>query len=86
MSHMSAMLGVGLLGQRLTREPMKIEKGCIALPGKPGLGIDIDMDQVEAAHRLYKKYGGSKRDDAQAMQFLVPGWVFDPKNPCSVRP
>jgi hypothetical protein len=23
--------------------------------------------------------------DAQAMQFLIPGWKFDPKHPCLVR-
>ena len=73
-------------GQTLTREPMKIENGCIALSNKPGLGIDIDMDQLDAAHRLFNKFGGSKRDDARAMQFLVPGWTFDPKKPSMVRP
>jgi len=73
-------------GQRLTREPMIIENGCIALSDKPGLGIDIDMGQLDAAHLLFNKLGGSKRDDAQAMQFLVPGWTFDPKNPSMVRP
>jgi glucarate dehydratase len=73
-------------GQRLTREPMKIENGCIALSDKPGLGIDIDMDQLDAAHRLFNKFGGSKRDDARAMQFLIPGWTFDPKKPSLVRP
>ncbi|WP_240493254.1 hypothetical protein, partial [Pantoea brenneri] len=25
------------------------------------------------------------RDDAQAMQFLVPGWTYDNKRPCLVR-
>jgi glucarate dehydratase len=25
------------------------------------------------------------RDDAVAMQFLIPGWKFDPKRPCLVR-
>lgn len=40
------------VGQRLTLEPMTLEKGCIDLPDMPGLGVDIDMDRVEAAHRL----------------------------------
>jgi glucarate dehydratase len=25
------------------------------------------------------------RDDAIAMQYLIPGWEFDPKRPCLVR-
>jgi glucarate dehydratase len=54
-------------------------------PKKPGLGIDIDPDQLERAHQLYLKHGLGARDDAQAMQFLVPGWKFDPKRPCMVR-
>lgn len=72
-------------GQRLTREPMEIKDGYIQVPDKPGLGVEIDMDQIETAHNLYKKCGGSSRDDSQAMQFLIPGWKFDPKKPCMVR-
>jgi glucarate dehydratase len=29
--------------------------------------------------------GLGARDDAAAMQFLVPGWTFDAKQPCLVR-
>jgi glucarate dehydratase len=25
------------------------------------------------------------RDDTAAMQFLIPGWQFDPQRPCLVR-
>jgi glucarate dehydratase len=72
-------------GQRLTKEPLKIVGGKIALPDRPGLGIDLDLDAIEAAHRLYQAHGLGARDDAIAMQFLVPGWRFDPKRPCLVR-
>jgi glucarate dehydratase len=72
-------------GQRLTREPLRIEGGQIAVPQRPGLGIEIDMDQVEAAHQLYLQHGLGARDDAVAMQYLMPGWKFDPKKPCLVR-
>jgi len=34
---------------------------------------------------LYKSQGLGARDDATAMQFLVPGWSFDPNRPCLVR-
>ena len=72
-------------GQQLTKEPLKIVDGHIAVPAKPGLGIALDMVEVEKAHALYKQHGLGARDDAVAMQYLVPGWRFDPKRPCLVR-
>ncbi|WP_337025624.1 glucarate dehydratase [Pantoea anthophila] len=71
--------------QRLTREPFLIKGGMVQVPQKPGLGIELDMDQVMQAHVLYQKQGLGARDDAEAMQFLVPGWTFDNKRPCLVR-
>jgi glucarate dehydratase len=72
-------------GQRLTREPLKIEGGYVQLPKKPGLGIELDMAEVEKAHALYLQHGLGARDDAIAMQYLIPGWTFDPKRPCMLR-
>lgn len=72
-------------GQRLTKEPFKIVKGAVAVPEQPGLGINIDMAQIDAAHRRYKSMGLGVRDDAIAMQFLIPNWKFDPKRPSLVR-
>jgi len=69
-------------GQRLTREPLKIVDGEIALPERPGLGIELDMERIEAAHSVYKKLGLGQRDDQGPMRYLVPGWTFDPKRPC----
>jgi len=69
-------------GQHLTRNPLKIEGGQITVPQQPGLGIELDMQQVEAAHQLYLREGLGARDDAIAMQYLRPGWKFDPKRPC----
>ncbi|MCO5124222.1 MAG: glucarate dehydratase [Rhizobacter sp.] len=71
-------------GQRLTREPLTIENGLVRVPRAPGLGIELDMAEVEKAHQLYLQQGLNARDDAAAMQFLVPGWRFDPKRPCLV--
>jgi glucarate dehydratase len=34
------------------------------------------------AYRIYQYIGVVARDDAAAMQFLSPGWRFDPKRPC----
>ncbi|WP_028535130.1 glucarate dehydratase [Paludibacterium yongneupense] len=72
-------------GQRLTREPLRIVGGKVAVPQKPGLGVEIDMDQVELAHRLYQEKALGARDDAVAMQYLIPGWTFDNKRPSLVR-
>jgi len=69
-------------GQRLTKEPFQIVNGAIELPERPGLGIEIDMDRIDSAHALYQKLGLGARDDRTAMQYLVPGWTFDPKRPC----
>ncbi len=72
-------------GQRLTKEPLRIRGGIVEVPQQPGLGVDIDMAEVEKAHRLYQGMGLGARDDAAAMQFLIPGWTFDNKRPCLVR-
>jgi len=72
-------------GQRLTKEPLQIVGGHVQVPKKPGLGVELDMAEVEKAHQLYKQHGLGARDDAAAMQYLVPGWTFDPKRPALVR-
>ncbi|MFB4357473.1 glucarate dehydratase [Pantoea sp. BS_4] len=71
--------------QRLTKAPFQIEGGRVAVPQKPGLGIELDRERVMQANALYQKHGLGARDDAQAMQFLIPQWTFDHKRPCLVR-
>lgn len=70
---------------RLTKESPKIEGGYVKISDKPGLGIEIDMEQVQKAHELYKKECLGARDDSQAMQYLIKDWKFDNKCPCLVR-
>lgn len=72
-------------GQRLTKEPFPIVQGCVPVPLQGGLGVEIDMVEVEKAHNVYKSLGDGARDDSLGMQFLIPGWKFDPKKPCLVR-
>jgi glucarate dehydratase len=72
-------------GQHLTRNPLQIRDGAIVLPQRPGLGVELDLDAIERAHELYQSKGLGERDDITAMQFLIPGWKFDPKRPCLVR-
>ena len=72
-------------GQRLTQEPLQIVGGLVQVPKKPGLGVELDMVEVEKAHQLYKQHGLGARDDAMAMQYLIPGWTFNPKRPALER-
>lgn len=71
--------------ERLTKEPMQIVDGCIDLPKKPGLGIEVDREQVLKANKLYLDNCLGARDDTIGMQYLIPGWKFDNKRPCLVR-
>jgi glucarate dehydratase len=72
-------------GQRLTKEPFRIVDGKVHVPDRPGLGVEIDFEQLEAAHQLYQKHGLGARNDAVAMQYLIAGWAFHNKRPCMVR-
>jgi glucarate dehydratase len=72
-------------GQALTKDPLRISGGEIAVPAKPGLGVELDRDALAAAHELYLEHGLGARNDAIAMQYLIEDWSFDPKRPCMVR-
>ncbi len=72
-------------GQRLTKDPLQIVGGHVQVPKKPGLGVELDMVEVNRAHQLYKQHGLGSRDDAAAMQSLIPGWQFNPKRPALDR-
>lgn len=72
-------------GQCLTKAPYNIKNGLIEISKKPGLGLEIDMDQVMKANELYRKMDSGERNDAMAMQYLIKNWKFDSKRPCLVR-
>ncbi|MBB3605360.1 glucarate dehydratase [Mycolicibacterium sp. BK556] len=72
-------------GQRITKRPFEIVDGYLAVPDKPGLGVELDHDALAAAHELYQREGLGGRDDAAAMQYLIPGWAFDSKRPALQR-
>lgn len=71
--------------ERLTKEPLQIVDGKITVPDKPGLGVEIDREQILKANKLYIDNNLGARDDSVGMQFLIPGWKFDNKKPCLVR-
>ena len=72
-------------GQRITKQPYEITDGHLTVPDRPGLGIELDLDAVATAHELYLVEGLGARDDAAAIQYLVPDWMFDRKRPALQR-
>jgi glucarate dehydratase len=72
-------------GQRLTKSPPLIRGGEVKVPERPGLGVELDEAALMSAHEAYRRLPAGARNDALAMQHLVPGWTFDPKRPALVR-
>lgn len=72
-------------GQNLLKDTPEIKDGYLSVSKKPGLGVTIDMEKVEQANKLYQQMPNHDRDDAMAMQYLIPNWKYDSKKPCLVR-
>jgi glucarate dehydratase len=54
---------------------VKFENGCVRIPDKPGLGIELDYDQVARMEERYHKLPYRKRDDEAEMRLHVdPNW------------
>ena len=58
--------------------PLQFEDGAVAVPGAPGLGIEIDRGALAALHANYLACGLTHRDDQAEMQKVQPGWQFRP--------
>ncbi len=54
---------------------IRFENGCVRIPDKPGLGVDLDYDQVARGRERYAKIPFRKRDDEVEMRKHVdPNW------------
>jgi glucarate dehydratase len=53
---------------------LPIRGGKMPLPKSPGLGVELDRDQLARAHEIYRRSGMKQRDDAGTMQRIEPGW------------
>lgn len=54
---------------------IKIEGGCVTIPEKPGLGVNLDYDQLERGKERYRSIPYRNRDDAAEMRKHVdPEW------------
>ncbi len=52
-----------------------IVDGCVRIPDKPGLGVELDYDQLARGRERYKKCPFRKRDDEAEMRKRVdPNW------------
>jgi glucarate dehydratase len=51
--------------------PFVYQDGFIAVPDGPGLGVEVDWDQVQKYHRLYLKEGAVN----EFYDRRRPGWV-----------
>ncbi len=72
-------------GQNLLQDAPQIRDGYLEVPKKPGLGVTLNMKRVEEANALYNKLPNHDRNDAEAMQYLIPNWKYDNKKPALVR-
>ncbi len=52
-----------------------IVDGCVRIPAKPGLGVELDYDQLARGRERYAKYPYRKRDDeAEMREHVDPNW------------
>jgi glucarate dehydratase len=50
--------------------------GCVRIPDKPGLGVELDYDQLARGRERYAKIPFRKRDDeAEMRQHVDPAWT-----------
>jgi len=55
-------------------QPFSFSGGAIAVPGRPGLGVELDRDALGRLHEQYLSCGLRNRDDTGYMQRIVPGY------------
>ena len=52
-----------------------IKNGCVRIPEKPGLGVELDRDQLARGRERYAKLPYRKRDDeAEMRRHVDPNW------------
>jgi glucarate dehydratase len=53
---------------------LPIRDGCVTITDAPGLGVEIDQEQLRKLHELYLSCGIRQRDDVAQMRKYKPGW------------
>jgi glucarate dehydratase len=54
---------------------IRFHNGCVRIPDSPGLGIEIDFDQLARGEERYRNLPYRKRDDeAEMRKHVDPNW------------
>lgn len=53
---------------------LKIRNGCVAITDAPGLGVELDYDQLAKLHEQFNRIDIRSRDDVRQMQKYRPDW------------
>jgi glucarate dehydratase len=53
---------------------LPFEDGALSVPTGPGLGVELDRDELQRMHAQYLAAGIGQRDDEIEMQKVEPGW------------
>jgi glucarate dehydratase len=54
---------------------LPIRNGCVQLTGAPGLGLELDREQLRRLHELFLACGMRQRDDVGQMRRYRPDWT-----------
>ncbi|MDH4568531.1 glucarate dehydratase [Pseudomonas sp. BN414] len=55
---------------------LPIQDGCVRITRKPGLGVELDQDQLAKLHEQYLSIDIRSRDDARQMRKYDPAWTI----------
>lgn len=55
---------------------LQFDAGALPVSREPGLGIELDRNELERLHKQYVDCGLTERNDEIEMQKVQPGWTF----------
>jgi glucarate dehydratase len=53
---------------------LPIRNGCVTVTSTPGLGVELDHDQLRKLNEVYLACGIRQRDDVRQMRRYRPDW------------
>jgi glucarate dehydratase len=57
---------------------VKFDEGKIAVPDSPGLGIELDYEELDKLHQNFINCKITHRDDTSEMKRYNPNWEYHP--------
>ncbi len=61
----------------ITGGKLPITNGVVMLPEGPGLGVELDREQLQRLHENYLNCGLKERNDEIEMKKVNPNWQFE---------